>query len=162
MNSIIELENEIEIKECPYCKSNHFIKYGKFNGIQRYKCKNHNCLRTFSNRTESPWRYSKKGMEHWHKYMRLMDLNSNLRQCADKVNISLSTSFYWRHKILKAIHKINEAIRLDGNVEIIKTMFNENNKGVRGSQRTHKGKIVIMSALDNNNKSFSQIIGNVP
>ena len=31
MNSIIELENEIEIKECPYCKSNHFIKYGKFN-----------------------------------------------------------------------------------------------------------------------------------
>ena len=55
MNSIIELENEIEIKECPYCKSNHFIKYGKFNGIQRYKCKNHNCLRTFSNRTESPF-----------------------------------------------------------------------------------------------------------
>lgn len=162
MNSIIELENEIEIKECPYCKSNHFIKYGKFNGIQRYKCKNHNCLRTFSNRTESPWRYSKKGMEHWHKYMRLMDLNSNLRQCADKVNISLSTSFYWRHKILKAIHKINEAIRLDGNVEIIKTMFNENNKGVRGSQRTHKGKISIMSALDSNNNSFSQVIGNVP
>ena len=122
MNSIIELENEIEIKECPYCKSNHFIKYGlsvrnrngknfcictsvnfkhfKF-AFRFWPCKNHNCLRTFSNRTESPWRYSKKGMEHWHKYMRLMDLNSNLRQCADKVNISLSTSFYWRHKILK-------------------------------------------------------------
>ena len=55
MNSIIELENEIEIKECPYCKSNHFIKYGKFNGIQRYKCKNHKCLRTFSNRTDERW-----------------------------------------------------------------------------------------------------------
>ena len=48
MNSIIELENEIEIKECPYCKSNHFIKYGKFNGIQRYKCKNHKNEQNYS------------------------------------------------------------------------------------------------------------------
>ena len=71
MNSIIELENEIEIKECPYCKSNHFIKYGKFNGIQRYKCKNKECGKTFNNNKNNPFRYSKKFKDKWKEYFDL-------------------------------------------------------------------------------------------
>ena len=38
-----DLLKDIKINNCPYCNSNKFIKYGKYNGIQRFKCINSKC-----------------------------------------------------------------------------------------------------------------------
>ena len=35
-----------DIKECPHCKSNNFVKNGKKDGKQRYMCMN--CHKTFA------------------------------------------------------------------------------------------------------------------
>ncbi|WP_455798494.1 transposase-like zinc-binding domain-containing protein [Clostridium butyricum] len=47
--NIYNKENVKKYKECPYCGSKSFIKYGNYNRIQRYKCKNEECKKTFSN-----------------------------------------------------------------------------------------------------------------
>ncbi|GAA0856145.1 MULTISPECIES: transposase [Clostridium] len=49
-----------KFKECPLCSSSGFIKYGKYNKIQRYKCKNQLCNKTFSDCTNTIWYNSKK------------------------------------------------------------------------------------------------------
>ncbi|HOL98894.1 MAG TPA: hypothetical protein PLQ08_10300, partial [Bacteroidales bacterium] len=35
----------LPVKECPHCGSKHFIKFGKYVNISRYRCKV--CRRTF-------------------------------------------------------------------------------------------------------------------
>ncbi len=44
--STLKVQNNINNKnsnkylKCPHCKGEEVIKYGSYNGIQRYKCKN--------------------------------------------------------------------------------------------------------------------------
>ena len=51
-------KNIAKYSNCPHCHGKNFIKFGKYNGIQRYRCKT--CKKTFSNTTNSIWKYSKK------------------------------------------------------------------------------------------------------
>ena len=46
----IDFINEISVSCCPYCSSSSVVKNG-FNNekVQRYKCKNEDCGRTFNN-----------------------------------------------------------------------------------------------------------------
>lgn len=56
--STLKVQNNINNKnsnkylKCPHCKGEEVIKYGSYNGIQRYKCKNSKCKRTFTKQTE--------------------------------------------------------------------------------------------------------------
>ena len=53
-------ENKIkEGKQCPYCKGEKIIKFGFFNGHQRFRCKNELCKKTFTASINNPFRYSK-------------------------------------------------------------------------------------------------------
>jgi transposase-like protein len=38
---------------CPHCSSNNTIKWGKYKGWQRFRCKN--CKKTFNARTRTPF-----------------------------------------------------------------------------------------------------------
>ena len=57
--------------ECPKCHSEKVIKFGFYNGIQRYKCKNEDCCKTFIDEKSNPFRYSKKFKENWEQYFEL-------------------------------------------------------------------------------------------
>ena len=62
-------ENKIkEGKQCPYCKGEKIIKFGFFNGHQRFRCKNELCKKTFTGNINNPFRYSKKFRENYEKY----------------------------------------------------------------------------------------------
>ena len=87
----------------PFCGHKHFIKYGKYQGIQRYKCNNKMCGKTFSNTTNSIWKYLKHDPEKWFKYIELMGEDRTLAYCAEKLRISVVTAFNWRHKIMHGI-----------------------------------------------------------
>ena len=58
---------EDKSEKCPYCECTEFIKFGIYKGIQRYKCKNTICGKTFTNDNNNQFRYSKKFKENYGK-----------------------------------------------------------------------------------------------
>lgn len=94
-------QNVRQYQCCPFCGGKHFIKFGKYQGIQRYRCKT--CKKTFSSTTCSMWKYVKKKPEKWIKFISLLCEGRTLRECAYILKITVSTVFYWRHKILHAV-----------------------------------------------------------
>jgi transposase-like protein len=120
------------VTACPLCGSTWHIKYGFYNGIQRYKCKV--CDKTFSRTTNSLWSYSKKNTRTWLEFTELMTENKTLKFCSEKLNINIGTAFYWRHKILKALSIDSIADSLSGIVHIGKVIVKENFKGCRDAE----------------------------
>ena len=157
LNTIDIFKNK-EINYCPYCKNSNFIKNGKFKGIQRYKCKNRNCSKTFSAKTNSPFSYSKKNITLWMKYLSLMNSGTSIRSCARILGINIATSFYWRHKILVAEASNNNFKILKDYVEANKIMIKENFKGNKNSKTFSKEKIFIICAMDNNKSILSKAV----
>ena len=130
------------------------ITYGSYNGIQRYKCKNNKCERTFTKQTESPFRYSKKFKENCHKYKELYEKGLTIRECAEILNISIVTSFFWRHRFLYNLKQVNYVEKLCDYAELTRVVLLENFKGDRYSKNKEKDKISIVNAM---NKSIDII-----
>ncbi len=63
----IDLYRSIRITECPHCRSENIIKFGYYKNVQRYRCKE--CGKTFSNKTNTSFYYSKKNSETCIKYI---------------------------------------------------------------------------------------------
>lgn len=114
-------------KQCPFCSSEAFIKYGRYKNIQRYQCKS--CKKTFSDCTNSVWYNSKKPSDTWYNYCFLMFSGNSIRACASKLHISLSTSFKWRHKILNKLPYCNDKIFLYNYIGLKHMKFRESFKG---------------------------------
>lgn len=94
--AFIDLLKNRAIQCCPHCNSEKIIKFGKYNNLQRYKCSNKNCNKTFSPKTKTLFSYSKKSADLWIKYFILLNNGKSLRECSTILNINLATSFYWR------------------------------------------------------------------
>lgn len=132
---------------CPHCKRNNIWHFGKYNGRNRYRCKD--CLKTFTESTNKPWSYSKKSKETWNEYIDLMMKNTTLRKCASKLKITLTTAFNWRHKLLKNIDDKYGNPKLFDEVSVMKSKIKENRKGQRNIFREAK-LFHITYAIDNN------------
>ena len=166
----VEAEIDIKVSRCPHCKSTHFIKYGRYNNEQRYQCKL--CKKTFSARTNTPWYHSKKDISIWKKYYNLLFDMESLRYSSSKLEISLPTAFYWRHKILFALKSVTDNGLLGDAVHIEKRIRKENRKGQKNVAEiprkniwiyfvkdNHDGIIGMPSCIDNWNKNmFMKII----
>lgn len=135
---------ERNVDVCPHCKSNAYIKYGKFNGIQRFKCKN--CKKTFSLVTNSVWSYSKKKPSDWFRFCELILEKKVLRECAEILNINIITAFMWRHKVLDSLNKIQKEVVLAGNIHMVKTTTKENFKGSKKIKTDVREKVLVVSA----------------
>ncbi|WP_244834530.1 transposase [Clostridium sp. BJN0001] len=119
---------------CPFCNSIHFIRYGKYNGIQRYICKE--CKKTFSNTTNSAWKYLKKEPEKWIQFIELTLEGKTLKRCSEILSMSITTAFYWRHKFFHAIEKTYKIKALENSAEICVYMTNKCYKGSRNKHYT--------------------------
>lgn len=118
-------------KVCPSCgESNDIIKFGKFKGIQRYKCKG--CSKTFSDVTNTPFYRSKKPLAYWLLYSKLMLSGMTIRQCAKMTKINIATAFYWRHKILDSMFFLENKETLRDEIQISDTFFPDSHKGEKG------------------------------
>jgi transposase-like protein len=120
-------------------------------GIQRFKCKA--CNKTFNALADSPL-YRMKKAEKWVEYTKLMWGGVSLRKSANALNITLRTSFRWRHIFIKAPASFNPS-ELTGVIEADETFLPESFKGKRVIERTSRkrggGKIKqvpIFIALD--------------
>lgn len=136
--------------DCPHCSSENYIRFGKYKDIQRYKCKN--CKKTFSDRTNSPWYYSKKNNELWKIFWDLQVNQTPLNKCAQILHINIATAFYWRHKILNALEFITEPISLYDTISMTKRTIMENIKGKSKSALHKSNKIWYTVAVDVNDQ----------
>ena len=116
-------------KVCPHCSSELISKNGKYNGKQRYICKD--CKRTFTDFTNSAVYRSKKSLDKWLKYAKCMIMGLSIRKSAKIVGINIATSFFWRHKILDCISAFLGTGHVDGLIEADEVFFAENFKGTK-------------------------------
>lgn len=146
---------------CPHCGDEHHVKWGRSGGLQRYRCQNLGCRKTFNAVT----RTSLARLHHrnkWFDYLRCMRDSLTLRVSAARVGIDLKTAFRWRHRFLHASANAN-ANALSGIIEVDETFFAESCKGKRNlthrkprkrggqSNRKYKvDKIPVVIARDRN------------
>ncbi|MFY9418456.1 MAG: IS1595 family transposase [Bacteroidales bacterium] len=111
---------------CPDCNSSHVIKNGLQSGVQNYRCKN--CGRQFRV-TTGTFMYGVHEKGKMLEYIKCMSAGMSLRECARIVNISLTTSFFWRHRILCALQSFEDNVNFFGVVELEELLMNYSEKG---------------------------------
>lgn len=151
-----DLFNNKKVDNCPHCDSYKIIKYGSYKNGQRYMCKM--CGRTFCKRTFTPFYYSKKTPSLWMKYIELMLQNNTLRECSEKLEINIGTSFYWRHKLLNTLMQIREPNKLNSYIEMAKIFMKENFKGSRRVTKIERETIWTIIASDSEDKVIARPI----
>lgn len=116
-----------EVKTCPHCQSAHFVKNGKRNGRQNFRCRS--CNKAFVEQTGTILFSMKKDITVLEKYVHCMIEKYPLRKCAEICNINLATAFAWRHKILDALQNMMNEVELDGVVQADETYSTISYKG---------------------------------
>lgn len=155
------LETASSHPQCPHCADEHPVKWGRATGLQRYRCKNSTCNKTFNPLTGTPL----AKMHHrdkWFDYLRCMQDSLTLRSSAARLGIDLKTAFRWRHRFLHASARAN-INALSGIIEVDETWFLESFKGKRnithrpprkrggqGSKKKKADKIQVVIARDRN------------
>lgn len=111
-------------KECHYCAGDKINKNGKTKqGRQRYICKE--CGKSFSDMTGSPLSYTKKPIDKWIKYTLCIKEGFSLRKISEILDINLTTSFHWRHKILSVAGTKIMNKKLSGTIEVDEVVIKE-------------------------------------
>ncbi len=151
----------LPIKECPHCGSSHFVKFGKYVNVSRYRCKV--CRRTFIPTSGSSIHYINKK----EKFLSLFDMfNSGevltIKNISKKFGISILTAFDWRHKIFLALQLVKqdyESVTLANKVS-----FNFSEKGRKQASRRKKRilpKVNLCSITDSRLTEFKFVnVGN--
>lgn len=99
--------------ECVRCQSKNVIRWGRFSGRQRFRCRE--CRRTFSDLTHTPAAYLK--LTHLlPAYRDGMAATLSVRAAARAVGVHPTTSFRWRHRLL-AYAGAADDLRLRGIIE---------------------------------------------
>jgi transposase-like protein len=122
---ILSQRQLVVIHKCSNCESENIIKFGQYNGKNRYKCKD--CQKTFSDFTGTSVSYIKK-KNLWLKSLELMLENKSIREMSKILEVSTKTVFEWRHKILISLENIFTR-DFKGIVEMDDIYLNFNQKG---------------------------------
>ncbi len=113
---------------CPLCGSIHVVRNGhRSDGTQRFMCRD--CHKSFVVSTNTIISKTRKDLSIWEKYISCMMNGLSIRKTADICGIHKNTAFYWRHKILDALQKMADDVKLDGIVEMDETFFSISYKG---------------------------------
>jgi len=87
-------------KPCPHCSSAKVYKRGKQRGVQMYRC--NDCNKWYSETTGTPL-YDIKLKHKWQSYLNCMEKGMPIKKIAKELDISIQTSFDWRHKVLSSL-----------------------------------------------------------
>jgi transposase-like protein len=123
-----------QARHCPHCQSSATVKIGKHLGIQRYACKD--CKRNYRDTTCCFNDGLRKGRGETLKlYLKSFLAGDSLRKSAQICQISIPTSFNWRHRILAALQKQQDHTVLEGIVESDDVFIDYSEKGQRKLNR---------------------------
>lgn len=177
---IDDLDNHVNLdgnlKCCPKCGSVHFVKNG-FNPSkrQKYRCKE--CGSIFLSTTNSLFSRSRISYNDWTSFIAGEINGLTLLQQSVSISRSVTTCFYMRHKLYKAIEPLADKNILNGEIKMDFAYFKINLKGTkphkmpriskkRGKSDKHKGikgvshhKVCVLTAIDSNDNYFAKITG---
>lgn len=135
--SVYSLSNDAATLACCKCGSLSLVKFGKdTRGQQRYRCQDCKCTRTAI--SNSVFSGTRKDAEQWKQFILYTLEGRSLEYCAEHCDISLKTSFNWRHKIFNALTSKQFADQFDGLVEIDETFVNVSFKGNHSKSKKFK------------------------
>lgn len=152
---------------CPHCHSEKILGHGKFKGRSRYRCAD--CKKTFTGLTGTTASGIHKVSE-FEEFVELTIQGITIRKAAAKLDVTMSTIFSWRHKILSSLSKSNQQI-FSGIVECDDKQVNISEKGNQNLERkaykrpsdrkTKRGvsndKVSIVVACDRTGKTTMQV-----
>ena len=118
-------------KTCPHCSSANVYKRGKKKGVQMYRC--NECGKWYSETTGTAL-YNLKLKSKVQSYLRCMEQGMPIKKIAKELNISIQTSFDWRHKILSSLEQFVPE-ELSTEVELDELELPLSNKGSRNLNR---------------------------
>lgn len=131
IDRIIEEDDTTDEKVtgCPHCGSSGFVRNGRKNGKQRYKCKS--CQKTFVYTAESALQGSHFGEAVWKQVINDTLEGKSLDKTAESLGFSHATAFNMRHKILSALelYEQQSPTVLSGICEVDDTYVLESYKG---------------------------------
>lgn len=172
LNSPIESNSDVCIF-CPQCGSVHFVKNGKTNkGVQRYICRD--CDKSFCDTSNTILYRSRSTEDIWLKFIDCEISGLSLKETAYYTNLSVTSCFYMRHKLYKAIRNLKMKETLSSKVELDSIYTKINLKGTkpsnmprhskkRGNTSAYSGishhKVCIVAAIDEHDNMLLEIAG---
>lgn len=132
--SLGKYKDELSINHrtsCPHCQSERILGHGKFKGRFRYRCGD--CKKTFTGLTGTTASGIHK-IAQFEQFVELMVERVSIRKAASKLNVTMSTIFSWRHKILASLSENNKS-DFNGIVECDDKQLNISEKGNRNLER---------------------------
>ncbi len=173
IQDILMRERSIDSLYCPNCGSTSKYKNGKTpTGIQKYVCKD--CSRSYSSSTNSITFSTKKNYRMWEKFIGYLVDGKTLRDLSMLMDISTTTAFSWRHKVMETLEKYEELAVLGGEIQVDETYFKINLKGVKKEKMPRKSKkrgtstskrginneqVCVLTAIDENDNLHIEVIG---
>jgi len=124
--NIVE-SRQSETTSCPHCSCESVCRWGKSDGLQRYRCKA--CSKTFNALTGSSLARL-RFKDVWLKYSQCLVDGFTVRKAAKICGIDSSTAFRWRHRFLQSPAK-EKSDKMVGIVEADEAFFHESSKGNR-------------------------------
>jgi len=162
---------------CPYCSSISIVKNGHTKaGIQTYKCKE--CSKRFTDLTNTVFSGTHLNYEQIEIFIQCFNDKVSLRKTAKRMGVNKNTVHLLRLKVLNALKENRQNIQLSGEIEADEIYRSINLKGTKpknmpriSKPRTSNGtstrgvsrhKVCIVSAIDENDNMFFEIIGTGP
>src|SRR5215475_3561277 len=106
--------------QCPRCQSHNVGPWGAYHyqpGLQRYRCKEKGCKRTFNDLTGTLLDGSKRSLAHWMLATFLLCLSCSSRRIARELGVHIRTGYRWCWWLRNAALSYELGRQLDGTVE---------------------------------------------
>src|SRR5215472_11108376 len=118
--------------QCPRCQSLNVGPWGAYHyqpGLQRYRCKEKGCKRTFNDLTGTLLDGSKRSLAHWMLATFLLCLSCSSRRIAREVGVHVRTSYRWCWWLRNAALSYEMERQLEGTVEADELYHTAGHKG---------------------------------
>jgi len=155
---------------CDYCGGTHVVKNGKTpSKRQKYRCVD--CNKNYTDTHKSITASSKKAYHVWEAFIECMINGLSLRKTAALIDISTTTAFHWRHKVMEAMKHYDKKRVLKESIQVDETYFLLNMKGTKALPRKAKKRkvssnkrgisdehICVLTAVDSNDQILIELI----
>jgi transposase-like protein len=167
LNEVIKRQEQDVPHACPKCGSMNIWSRGSYKGVKRLQC--NDCKKYFSS-TSGTAIYHIHKKDKWQAYLQCMEEGLSLRKSAERVGISLQTSFNWRHKILSSLSDV-ESDSFTGIVEADEFYLRYSEKGEKnldrpprkrgndGKKTDGKNKFGVLVATDRSGNKMAKVVG---
>jgi transposase-like protein len=118
--------------QCPRCQSLNVGPWGTYHaqpGLNRYRCKEKGCKRTFNDLTGTLLDGSKRSVMHWILATFLLCLACSSRRMARELGVHIRTGYRWCGWLRNAALSYEMARQLDGTVEADELYHTAGHKG---------------------------------